>query len=390
MSSSSEDPGRQAQTEELPKLEIGSAADLFAALRSPTLGVRLSVLSAISAAPDKALSYGPYDGLDLLDEMLAQIPQAEQKVHRWALVGALSAFGDPRVEEALKDIFRSSSDAREASMCAARLAISTAQDNRPFFLPFLDKGTLPLQARFAANALARFDGHSAEDRVRIAVLCDLPISTPPLDDETEDVWLETLRGPYSYSARGLLESGGELNFEHLLEKWDQLNAELKVWLLGWGGRAHYAGIAELCVKALEEGPDEAILAALQTIATLELAPDTLQNPANGFLRHPRREIRLAALRAGAEVVEPRNMLMNESDTETRLLLIPRLAAAHGKDALPDLLGLLHDERWEIRNTAAMALISLGDIAADAVEGLMNHESIQIRVAAAQVLEGIRP
>jgi hypothetical protein len=389
MSNSSEDLGREAPAEELPRLEIASAHDLFSALRSDTLGVRLSVLSAICKAPRKALSYGPYDGHDLLDEMLAQIPKAPEKVHRWALVGAISAFDDPRVEEALKDIFRTSGDAREASMCTERLAISPAEA-RACFVTLQAEGSPPLQARFSANALARFEGYSPEERVRIAVLCDLPFSTPPLDDETERAWLEELERPSSHRARGLLESGGDLVFARLREKGDAFTPELKVWLLGWGGRANYAGTAELCVRALEEGPDEVRLAALRTVSGLGSAPDTLRHLVTRFLDHPDREMRLAALQAGAEVADPRGMLMNESDLEARLLLIPRLAAAYGADAVPDLVGLLHDESWEIRNTVTVALISLGGAAAEAVEKLMNHESIAVRAAAAQVLEGINP
>ncbi len=388
MSNSSEDSNAQTQAEEPPKLKIGCAEDLFSSLRSSTLGVRLSVLSKISKAPEKALSYGPYNGRDLLDEIFEQLTAARNNSHRQALLGAVVVFNDARVVDALKTLFRTCHDNKEIAICARRLAMEPEFDLIKFFSRYLEKDARPLQARHTANLLAKVEGHSSNNSVRIAVLCDVPFPTPPFDDDTETAWLEELRGLHAHKAQVLLESLGEAAFSRMRKKWDDFPVELKVWLLGWGGRGHQAMTVELCLKALKEGPDELKLAALQAVAGSGAARELFGSHTTKLLDNPNSRIRLKALQAGAEAPDARAMLERESDMEIRLLLIPQLAKAYGEKAVDDLVRLVEDEDWRVRNVATTALVSLGATAAQAAENILDHERVEVRAAAAQVLSAL--
>ena len=72
----------------------------------------------------------------------------------------------------------------------------------------------------------------------------------------------------------------------------------------------------------------------------------------------------------------------------RLNLIPRLAEAYGDTAINDLIRLLEDKDWRIRNIAVAALISLGEPAAEAMENFLDHDLPAVRVAANQVLTAL--
>ena len=151
MSNSPEDLKGQEPPEELPKLKISCAEDLFASLRADTIGVRLSVLSAISRAPEKVLSYGPYNGRDLLTEMIDQLKATPYQLLRRALLFALSVFKDARVVEVMESCFRTSRDAREVMICTRRLALEPEHEVREFFHKYIVPGTMSNQARCACE-----------------------------------------------------------------------------------------------------------------------------------------------------------------------------------------------------------------------------------------------
>jgi|GEM_PF-3324130 hypothetical protein len=386
MSNSPEDVNEQDPTEALPKLKISCAEDLFTALRADTIGVRLSVLSAISRAPEKTLSYGPYHGRHLLGEMIDQLKTTPYPLLRRALLFALSAFKDSSVVEAMKSYFRTSHDAQEVIICTRRLAEEPEHDVRAFFVKFIERGIRSNQARCAANILARLDGHCPGDAVRIAVLSDIPFTTPPLDESTENYWYEALCGPFVKKTQILIESLGEPAFRHLRRNWDYLSIDIRIWLFDWGGRSHKALTVALCLKTFEEeGPDALSLSALKTAAIVGTSVEIFRSHATKLFNSTNPEIRAAALLAGADIADVRAALAVEADLETRLKLIPRLADAYGETAIDDLVHLLEDKDWRIRNIATATLVSFGKAAVHAMESILDHEQPAVRVAANQVL-----
>ncbi|MCJ8498954.1 HEAT repeat domain-containing protein [Desulfatitalea alkaliphila] len=383
MSNSSDtarDGGRPA------KIQIAGAADLFRHLRDPRLEVRLSVLATISRLPQKALAYGPHNGTDLLSELFQQVHTQRHRDLRQALLGTLSVFRDERVAPAFQNHFRATRDDREAWICARRLACEPGDRMRSFFLGFLRRHPHPPQSRCAANILARETGHAPADAVRIAVHCDVPFPTPPLDDTTEAAWLDALQE--TTTARTtliLLESLGPHAYHRLRERWTTLGRGQKQWLLAWGARAGDARAVELCLEALQSCDAALQLAALQAIEKFGAARYLFRHAAAPFVEHPDKAIAAAALRAGAAVPDPAALLHRESDPRVRRLLVARLAEAQGEAAIPALSALLADNDWRIRNQAADALASLGPRAAAAVADLTEDDREEVRVAARQVV-----
>lgn len=367
------------------KIQIAGAADLFRHLRAQRLEVRLSVLSTISRFPQKALSYGPYNGTDLLAELFLQVNTQRNPELRQALLGTLSVFKDERVAPALQNHFRTTRDDREALICARRLACEPSAQMRTFFLGFLRQAPRPPQARCAANILAREAGHAPADAVYIAVHCDVPFPTPALDDTTEAAWLDALQGTTTgRTARILLESLGPQAFHRLRNRWATLGCEQQQWLLAWGARAGDARAVELCLEALQSGDAALQLAALQAIDGFGAARHLFRHAAAPFVQHPDKTLAAAALRAGATVPDPAALLDQERDPRMRLLLIARLAEAQGEAAIPALLALLADSDWRIRNQASAALASLGPNAATAVRKFSEDAREEVRLAAHQV------
>lgn len=388
MSDSSDRQAAPEPQEPQPELTIASVEGLFSALRSSELRVRLSVLVAISKAPAKALSYGRWDGRDLIDEMLAQLETAVDGTYRMTLLGTLASYDDRRVTDAFQRTFRAPKKAAEAAICASYLSSDDPDAVRTFFLPFLDGSSRTAQARLAADALGRLGGLSPEMSVRVAVLSGEALQVPPLDAQTEATWWDALRGPSQVRAMALIESLGPAAFARLCEKWSELTTPVKVWMLRWGAKFQPEGFAELLQSALAEDLDETTLAALNAIADRPDLGEAVRAAVTRLVVHSDPKLRAAALRAGGEVADVRSSLASESELEVRLLLIRRLVPALGAAALTDLIALLQDRRWQVRSAATTELTSLGAAAADAVQPLLDHDDVGVRAAAVQVLEGL--
>lgn len=367
-------------------MRIASAQDLFEALGSEQLGVRLAVLSAISKAPDKAASYGPHEGRDLVEELAVQLGKIGDSTLRRALSATLAAFQDPRAAEALKQAFLASRDSKEILFCAQRLAVDPSLDTRQLFLDSLRSNSQPLQARAAANVLAQSEGQKPGDQVRIAILCDVEYATPAYSHDNAGAWLMELSGPHRERAMALLKSQGREAWSGLRETWDSLPLEAKAWLLDWGCRDYPELADDLCLTAITQGPDDLHLSALQAAGLLTAPSDELQEAITPFVSSIDRELRLAAVRAANRVIGAREIISDETDDRVRVALIPHLVQAHGEEAAPDLAALLESKDWRLRGAAAQALKGLGTTGQQAAESLKDHPRMEVRAAAAQVLD----
>ncbi len=79
------------------KLALQTAADLFGALRDPSVRTRLAVLRAIAARPEMALALGRVNDWDVIDELIHQSYQSCSVPYYRALLRALAAYPDERV-----------------------------------------------------------------------------------------------------------------------------------------------------------------------------------------------------------------------------------------------------------------------------------------------------
>ncbi len=324
-------------------------------------------------------------GRDLIDELGDHLTVATHDDYRLALMGALAALDDPRVAPMMKTLFRAATRPREAALAARRLLREPDFDRTHFFTPFLDSSPAEPQARTAANALADLPPDTPAQGVRIALLCDLPYPTPPVNDETEEIWwLESL-GPRSAVARTLLENMGPEAYDRIRHHGEEGPEEWRAWLLEWGGRVHPAMTVESILKALRNGSDRLRERALDVIAVMEGGPALFVADTTPLTDSPDPGVRRAALRAGGTVTDVRVSLHEEADLSCRLLLIDRLPRLYGTEAADDLSRLMGDEEWRVRNVAAMALAQLGETGRATAQRLLQSEREVARIAAAQTL-----
>ena len=372
--------------QELPKLRIRSAKDIFEALVSDDFGVRVSIAQAIAANTDKAASYGPYNGMELIDYLLQLLGQNTDSSYRPVLLAALGAFSDPRIPDVFMSEMERSGDPESVMAAASRLAAEKGDRVRQFMARMTRRSATTTQARMAANIMAHYEDLLPEERVRIAVIADVSFDAPSLDDETERAWLRELAGDSAEQARLLFEGFGSDAFLRLRGKWLSLDDNSRAWLLRWGARDHQLYSIELLVEALKYGSKALVLEALIAVSGMGSAAALFRLGLIRFLDDDDRAIRIAAIKAGVPLTGIRERIFAEQDVELRLALIARLSGEEG--ALQTLLDLLADNRWEIRAAATRALKLLGKPAVDAVKPFLTHSDVNVRASAAQVLGAI--
>lgn len=364
------------------KLRIRSAKDIFDALRSDDVGVRLSIVKAIIANPEKAASYAEHDGTTLVDYLIFLLHHNTDPGYKLALLAALASFSEERITNIFKSEMLSSDDDQTITMAASKLAAEPEADVRGFLATMLKSGH-ELKARHAANIMAGYETLGLDEKVMIAVHIDADFPAPALNDETERTWLKELVGPALKMAGRLIEEQGEEAFLRLKEKWASLPNGVKEWLLDWGARRHQAHTVQLLIEALKE--DALLPVALRAIGSYGEAASIFKPLIAKLASHPDRAVRLTAIRAGAECGQLEELIFGEKDIEFRIEFIRRFAAEKGPDAIPQLVEMLGDDDWQIRACAAGGLISIGEPAVDAVEPLLSAEDERVRVAAAKVL-----
>ena len=144
--------------QKLPELRIRGTKDIFDALVSDDFGKRLSIARAIAANPVKASSYGPHDGMELIDFLIHLLNNNTDSSYRPVLLVALASFNDPRILELFMAEMAESEDALLIMAAAARLAIEKDKKVRRFMSGMLRRNAATIQARMAANIMAGYKG----------------------------------------------------------------------------------------------------------------------------------------------------------------------------------------------------------------------------------------
>jgi hypothetical protein len=365
-------------------IRIRSASELIAALEHEELAVHLAALGAIAADPGRALRYGAADGRDIIAALIDYAARDLTAPHRRIVVEALARFDDPRVPLEMRKQFvmRGSLEIRE--IAARRLAREPLEEVLSFFAPWLHQDRSLPHARLAALALSGRPELGVTERVRIAVASNGTSDVPPLTADSLDPWLHALSGPFSMTARELLEAQGEPAFVLLFPVRKRLDEETAEWLMTWGTAISAPRVDELIHEALCGNVPSLQLAALRLVPTRDTRAAFL--PAlTRFLSDPTPAVRLAAIRAGAEGLDWAQVIASEPDVAVRVAAIARLAVQEGLPAIPTLIALLSDNDWRIRAQATEALKCLGTDAVEAVKPLTADTRDFVRAAAVQVL-----
>lgn len=376
----------QEAAEQTAELRIRSAADLERALESPDIAVRLAVLKAVGENAQAAMRYGKHQGRDLVDVLMDQVNTLDNSSLRQAALTVLSLLPGQRVKEALIKELHLSGEPEAIMAAGRRLAEEEPEERRRIFLPFLMQDDDPIKARQAAVALADLADLTPEERLRVALLGTDPAYEPTaLEDGTWPFWREALSGIHAEYARQLAQRQGSQAFRELKRRWPELDLANKAWLLTWGSREFALDTVELLARALEQGPEDLALAALQCVPRYHLAAGLFSQAVEPWARHVDPRLRRAAVRAGAKGVDLIALAKAESDEGLRLAAVERLSREGEAGAVEILAELLAAESWRVRSAAAQGLSGLGEKGLDAARRVMEQGSRSARAAAAQVL-----
>jgi hypothetical protein len=366
-------------------LRIRTAKDIIDALRSPDASIRFSMLRAIARNPEKAASYGAFNGQDMIDELCSQMEHSNEGPLRAIILGTLSLYRDPRITRLFKNEISRSGNAEIITMAARYLSTDAEDDARNILSSLLLQNNSPTHAQITAGVMTSIGSLSVQEKIRIALLNNADMMPPALNDETEMLWALELCGPYRTRAQNLIEAQGEAAFLYLKNKWARLNERDKEWLLKWGAVQNPAYTVDLILSALDSKSDGLVLASLDAISFFGEAGSIFKNHTGRFLTSPNSAVRLAACRAGATGVDWEACLAREEDTAVKIEMLMRLTEEKGSVAAPVLIKILEEGDARLRSAAAAALQTIGRDVVDMMKPLMKHANQGVRVAAAQVL-----
>ncbi len=361
------------------ELRLETAADLFAAIESNDLLTRLSVLEAIANEPESALALGSDGKRDLIAVLRSELEQVFSPEMRMYLLSALTAMpSDPRVTTALEQIWFLSSDTNERLCVVSRLV----QEAEPAVRQHLERSLMcsdSERVQSVANVWQSLSQDSPALHLRLALAAEHFKGTVPRLEQNTELWLSELRGVFADRAREMLETNSTQSIEVLSGAWQKLNRETRAWLLDLARRVESEKLSRLTDLALQDQnlQLETIHAASAPSITNQYTQQ-LEQLAN---HSPVPEIQAAAIRAGA----PGNNRTRALQANARTVRIAAIRQLGNTDQTT-LLELLHDTDWRIRSAAADRLSSFGETGKLAVQALLEHEWLEVRIAAARVMQ----
>ena len=373
-----------ASTEPRP---IRSARGLFEALRAPDFFARFEVLRAIQKEPALALSFGIFEGQDIIDALIRESHRGAGTAEWMQWLGTLDCFEDPRTRDFFFRLLCDSDEPIVLFAAARHLARTPALSLPEGIYDLLLTNENPMRARAAAVALENSQTTSIRVRVRLALLSGGKVPAPALDPDTLATWLDELNGAFQLEAMSALETQQEHAWIRLALLWDELGVRLRIWLLQWGSREFQAMLPGLLTQALKTGDYTLVLEALRTMADAgeRIVPEPIRGLAVAFLSDPDPAVRQAAVAAAPFGVSWREFLAYETNDAVRSEAVVQLAKTECEQAIPYLIDSLRSGEWQVRAVAAGCLITLGTAAADAVKPLVRDADQNVQTAAVRIL-----
>ena len=362
------------------ELRLETAADLFAAIESSDLLTRLSVLEAIAIDPEAALALGSHHNRDLIAVLRSELEQVFIPEMRLYLLAALTAMpSNERVTAALEQIWFLSDDTNERLCAVSRLV----QEGDPKIHEHLEHSLLSSdsdRAQTVANAWRVSNQDSSAVNLRLSLAAEYFSGIVPDLEHHTDLWLTELRGVFADRAREWLEVQPEPTIAVLSAVWEKLNRDTRAWLLGLASRSESAKLSSLTDLAMCD--EQLQLEAIHAASTPAINQQYSQHLEHLADHNQIPEVQAAAIRAGAPG-NNRTRALQASARTVRIAAIQQLAT----NDQTTLLELLQDSDWRIRSAAADQLTSLGEAGKRAVQPIINHARLEVRMAAARVLQG---
>jgi hypothetical protein len=370
-----------------PPRPIRSARSLFEGLRAPDPFERLTVLRAIQKEPAVALSFGIFEGQDVIDTLIRESHRGAGTLEWMQWLGTLDCFSDPRARDFFLRLLCESEEAIVLFAAARYLARAPVTSFPESIYDLLLSDENPMRARAAAVVLEKSQATSVRVRIRLALLCAGKVPAPALDPDTLAAWLQELNGAFQLEAMSALEAQGERAWIRLALLWDQLAARLQTWLLQWGSREFQAMLPGLLPQALSSGDHGLVLEALRAMADAgeNIVPEPIRGLAVTFLSDRDPAVRQAAVAAAPSRVNWREFLACEPSSAVRSEAMIQLAKKERERSIPDLIHFLRSSDWQARAAAAGCLVTLGTAAADAVKPLVRDGDQNVRTAAVRIL-----
>lgn len=369
-------------------LRIKSAAELFAAITHPQPAVRIAVIARIGDAPEQARAFGAYQGKDVVDALIDVAGQYDRR-ERLGLLRAIQTLPDDRLAGFCAARLLQCTDDREAMLLFRYLAVHDLEWDRAQLQPLLWQTARICNAELAARLLVTGKLDSA-DRVRAsAILGREAAGVLSFEPGLLPHWIEELAGPWADTARECLAAWGEIAWRALETCWERLDRSSQRWLVDWAVRRGMPDRESLIDRALESEANDVLVGALNDTETIAARPDKHAGTLCALLSDENPAVRKAAIDAGARPVDWHTMLESETDD---LVLVAGLRAATkmiGADAVPMLVSFLGHEAWPVVAAATEALAGLDEPAARAVEPLLEHPALRLRIAADRVIGSVR-
>lgn len=233
------------------RIQISNAQQLLEAMSDPDMARRAALFKSLSSNPAKALSYGPFEGMDVVD---ALIEMASVKDPHVALMPCttLTAFSEPRVLDFFLERL-AQADGKLISLCTVYLMAHPTPRDRVY--PILLANESILRVRAAARVL---NGPCSEDPPEVALRLALlrpDCSLPPVQGAWLERWIAELKGVVSPDARaGLRSNADESVLGLLLTRFEEFSVPTREWLLDWAAGCCYQPARERVLASVLDQP----------------------------------------------------------------------------------------------------------------------------------------
>lgn len=375
-----------AQEAPIEQRRLRTAEDLLLALRSPDLQMRAAVLASIMQTPDKALAFGSFQGVDLIDELIDQCFRSDVPLYRHLVAAALSVLDDPRVPPAMRRLLNYYGEPDLVRVAADRLSRDAVEDGVPHYRALAMQTDSPLHTQIGADLLLRAKGLDPRLAIRVSVANGRNQSiAPDLTNDNVDAWLAELNGPYLRPATILLEEQGVNAFRTLVAHWSQTDAESQEWLVRWGAREFPLDAMELLRFSIRSEHENVVLEGLRGIEGLGPARDLFSDELTPLFDHVNPQVRALAVSAGAKVDDPRTALATEKEAVVIAELLILLRKGEGGAAIDTLVEALTHSDYRVRVQAMTELTALGDLAGGRAMEMVLGGTMDHRVAGTNLL-----
>lgn len=363
-------------------MEIASRQALAKALRSADPSERQKVLESLNRAFDEARECGREINQQALDELY--LCYRENGPDRtWYAYLLLSLPNGHSLAVARQEFLRTSNN-KILLLAATHLARLTEAERIAFFSPLVLNIGNAARCRSAANLLDDcFDRLEPAVALRAALISDHKFPVPPLTDETLDLWLHELQGPYPKSAEKALLTLGNEALEFLLAVWHRLPRAVRIWILRTAVARNLAPVATRVEEILcTERDTEQLLTALECLKLLKLDDGSLLA---GLYDDGEPAIRAAAIEAGRTKLNWAERFSGEESEQVRLAILARMKSCAEVSDVSFLMDCLGDDSWRVRASAVDILVLLAPASLEPLRRALGAADEKIKVAAANAL-----